>query len=111
MPRPCSGSGAAHGRGASTGQRADAGADASSFVTGGPSRREQERPEYRMPRPDSRVGTMTADLVVPTRRAVSAPRVQAGRIVVIDVLRGIALFGMLVAHARPLIPGGEPGPV
>ena len=47
---------------------------------------------------------MTAELVVPTRRVASAPRVQVGRIVVIDVLRGIALFGMLVAHARPLLP-------
>ncbi|WP_457100425.1 heparan-alpha-glucosaminide N-acetyltransferase domain-containing protein [Microbacterium sp. P5_E9] len=54
---------------------------------------------------------MTAELVVPTRRVASAPRVQLGRIVVIDVLRGIALLGMLVAHAHPLLPGGEEGPI
>ena len=54
---------------------------------------------------------MTADLVVPTRRVASAPRAQVGRIVVIDALRGIALLGMLVAHANPLLPPGVPRPV
>jgi len=54
---------------------------------------------------------MTAELVVPTRRVASAPRVQVGRIIVIDVLRGIALFGMLVAHAHPLLPPGPEGPI
>ena len=59
--------------------------------------------------PTIRWGIMTAELVVPTRRVASAPRVQVGRIVVIDVLRGIALFGMLVAHAHPLLPPGARG--
>ena len=33
----------------------------------------------------------------------------SGRLVVPDVLRGVAILGMLVAHAKPLLPSLPPG--
>ena len=33
----------------------------------------------------------------------------SGRLVVPDVLRGVAILGMLIAHAKPLLPSLPPG--
>ncbi|MBO0985750.1 DUF418 domain-containing protein [Rathayibacter sp. SD072] len=40
----------------------------------------------------------------PLRPTSSAPRLQPDRVVVPDVLRGVAIVAMLVAHAMPLLP-------
>jgi uncharacterized protein len=57
-----------------------------------------------------RKADMSGSAEVGTARAVVAPRRQTDRLVVPDVLRGIAIFAMLVAHGVPLIPTA-PGPV
>ncbi|PPH24659.1 acyltransferase family protein [Rathayibacter toxicus] len=51
---------------------------------------------------------MTATTTVPTTAAL-APRLQPDRLLVPDVLRGVAIVAMLIAHAMPLIPSLRKG--